>query len=74
MLSNPFVLSFAVREKSPVLLPTVSDQPRTNYDSVKDYFDTFLLKKPQGTSETSSFCLFLSCVTRFLRRYHSHLL
>ncbi|KAL7478623.1 hypothetical protein ACHAW6_009499 [Cyclotella cf. meneghiniana] len=34
--------------KSPVLLPTVSDQPRTNYDSVKDYFDTFLLKKPQG--------------------------
>ncbi|KAL7479448.1 hypothetical protein ACHAW6_005175 [Cyclotella cf. meneghiniana] len=34
--------------KSPVLLPTVSDQPRTNYDSVKNYFDTFLLKKPQG--------------------------
>ncbi|KAL3782465.1 hypothetical protein HJC23_002216 [Cyclotella cryptica] len=34
--------------KSPVLLPTVSDQPRMNYDSVKDYFDTFLLKKPQG--------------------------
>mmetsp|Transcript_14751 Transcript_14751/g.31341 ORF Transcript_14751/g.31341 Transcript_14751/m.31341 type:complete len:486 (-) Transcript_14751:163-1620(-) len=34
--------------KNPVLLPTVSDQPRTNYDSVKDYFDSFLLKKPQG--------------------------
>jgi hypothetical protein len=32
----------------PVLLPTVSDVPRTNYDSVKDYFDAFLLKKPQG--------------------------
>jgi hypothetical protein len=35
--------------KSPVLLATVSDQPRTNYDAVKDYFDSFLLKKPQGT-------------------------
>eukprot|EP00580_Thalassiosira_gravida_P001515 CAMPEP_0201606506 /NCGR_PEP_ID=MMETSP0492-20130828/5928_1 /ASSEMBLY_ACC=CAM_ASM_000837 /TAXON_ID=420259 /ORGANISM="Thalassiosira gravida, Strain GMp14c1" /LENGTH=590 /DNA_ID=CAMNT_0048070923 /DNA_START=17 /DNA_END=1789 /DNA_ORIENTATION=- len=34
--------------KSPVLLPTVSDQPRTDYDSVKDYFDAFLLKQPQG--------------------------
>ena len=34
--------------KSPVLLPTVSDQVRTNYDSVKDYFDTFLKSKPQG--------------------------
>ena len=34
--------------KNPVLLPTVSDQPRTDFDSVKDYFDTFLLKKPQG--------------------------
>jgi hypothetical protein len=34
--------------QSPVLLPTVSDKPRTDYDSVKDYFDGFLLKKPQG--------------------------
>jgi hypothetical protein len=34
--------------QSPVLLPTVSDQPRTNYDAVRDYFDTFLLRKPQG--------------------------
>lgn len=34
--------------KKPVLLPTVSDQPRTDYESVKDYFDSFLLKKPQG--------------------------
>jgi len=34
--------------KSPVLLPTVSDVPRTDFDSVKDYFDAFLLKKPQG--------------------------
>lgn len=34
--------------KSPVLLPTVSDIPRTNFDGVKDYFDAFLLKKPKG--------------------------
>jgi len=34
--------------KKPMLLPTVSDQPRTDFDSVKDYFDAFLLKKPQG--------------------------
>jgi len=32
----------------PVLLPTVSDVPRTDFDSVKDYFDAFLLKEPQG--------------------------
>ena len=34
--------------KDPVLLATVSDQPRTDYASVKDYFDAFLQKKPQG--------------------------
>lgn len=34
--------------KSGVLLPTVSDTPRTDYSSIKDYFDNFLLKKPQG--------------------------
>ena len=34
--------------KNAVLLPTVSDSPRTDYDSIKDYFDAFLLKKPQG--------------------------
>ncbi|KAL9179028.1 hypothetical protein ACHAXT_000070 [Thalassiosira profunda] len=34
--------------KSPVLLPTVSDQPRTDFASVKDYFDAFLKKSPQG--------------------------
>lgn len=34
--------------KNAVLLPTVSDTPRTDYDSIKDYFDTFLQKKPQG--------------------------
>ena len=36
--------------QSPVLLPTVSDKPRMDYDSVKDYFDGFLLKMPQGKS------------------------
>ena len=34
--------------KSTILLPTVSDTPRTDFDSVKDYFDHFLLKKPDG--------------------------
>jgi uncharacterized protein (TIGR02246 family) len=31
-----------------VLLATVSDTPRTEYDSKKDYFDNFLKNKPQG--------------------------
>lgn len=31
-----------------VLLPTVSDTPRTTPSLIKDYFDTFLLKQPQG--------------------------
>lgn len=35
--------------KDPMLLPTVSDTPRTDFDSIKDYFDAFLLKKPSGT-------------------------
>ncbi|GMH43740.1 hypothetical protein BSKO_11674 [Bryopsis sp. KO-2023] len=34
--------------KNPVLLPTVSDVPRTDFESIKDYFDNFLQKKPQG--------------------------
>ena len=34
--------------KSPSLLPTVSDTPRTDFASVKDYFDAFLTKEPQG--------------------------
>ena len=28
--------------KNAVLLPTVSDRPRTDYDGIKDYFDGFL--------------------------------
>ena len=31
-----------------VLLPTVSDIPRNTSEEIKDYFDTFLLKKPSG--------------------------
>jgi hypothetical protein len=34
--------------KSSVLLPTVSDTPRTDYESKKDYFTSFLKNKPQG--------------------------
>jgi len=34
--------------KNAVLLPTVSDTPRTDYDSIKDYFVNFLKLKPQG--------------------------
>ncbi len=34
--------------KKAVLLPTVSDVPRTNYDLIKHYFEGFLKKKPQG--------------------------
>jgi len=32
-----------------VLLPTVSNVPRTNHDEIQDYFEHFLEKKPQGT-------------------------
>ena len=34
--------------KEGVLLPTVSDIPRTDYALIKDYFVGFLKKKPQG--------------------------
>merc|ERR1712154_675233 len=34
--------------KNPCLLPTVSDVPRTDYDSIKAYFVDFLKKEPQG--------------------------
>ena len=32
-----------------VLLPTVSNQPRTNLLEIRDYFVKFLKSKPQGT-------------------------
>ena len=31
-----------------VLLPTLSNQPRTNHAGLRDYFVAFLAKKPQG--------------------------
>jgi uncharacterized protein (TIGR02246 family) len=34
--------------KQAVLLPTVSDTPRTDYGSIKNYFEAFLKRKPQG--------------------------
>jgi uncharacterized protein (TIGR02246 family) len=34
--------------KDALLLPTVSDQPRNDHESIKNYFETFLLNKPQG--------------------------
>ena len=35
--------------KETILLPTVSDTPRKDYDSIHAYFVDFLQKKPQGT-------------------------
>ena len=34
--------------KKGVLLPTVSDTPRTNFAEIEDYFVNFLKLKPQG--------------------------
>jgi hypothetical protein len=31
-----------------VLLPTMSDTPRTDFEGIKDYFDSFLAKDPRG--------------------------
>jgi hypothetical protein len=36
-------------QSSALLLPTVSDTPRTTYESIRNYFDAFLLRQPQGT-------------------------
>mmetsp|Transcript_13451 Transcript_13451/g.32790 ORF Transcript_13451/g.32790 Transcript_13451/m.32790 type:complete len:162 (-) Transcript_13451:140-625(-) len=36
-----------------ILLPTVSDTPRTDYDSIKSYFVDFTQKKPQGVIDES---------------------
>jgi len=38
--------------KEGILLPTVSDVPRTDYALIKDYFVGFLKKKPQGKIES----------------------
>jgi uncharacterized protein (TIGR02246 family) len=34
--------------KKPCLLPTVSDDPRTDFEGIKSYYDVFLTRKPQG--------------------------
>lgn len=34
--------------RNAVLLPTLSDEPRTDHDSIVDYFAHFLEKRPQG--------------------------
>ena len=34
--------------KETILLPTVSDTPRKDYDTIKAYFVDFLKKEPQG--------------------------
>jgi hypothetical protein len=38
--------------KRGVLLPTVSDVPRTDYPGIEDYFTKFLKLKPQGKVST----------------------
>jgi uncharacterized protein (TIGR02246 family) len=37
-----------------VLLPTVSNTPRTNHAMMENYFEEFLLKKPFGTINSST--------------------
>ena len=37
-----------VAQKKAVLLPTVSDKPRTDFASIEDYFIHFLKLKPTG--------------------------
>ncbi len=34
--------------KNAILLPTVSDEPRTTREGITDYFESFLKNKPQG--------------------------
>ena len=44
-----------------VLLPTVSNQPRTNSAEIKDYFVHFLKRNPQGTIDTRT--IWIGCNT-----------
>lgn len=37
-----------------VLLPTVSNKPRTDHAGIKDYFEHFLQKNPEGKIDTST--------------------
>jgi hypothetical protein len=45
---DPKVVALRYAKKG-VLLPTVSDTPRTNFAQIEDYFVNFLKLKPQGT-------------------------
>lgn len=50
---NPDTVT-ALFTKEPVLLPTLSNTPRTTYDGVKDYFVHFLAKSPAAHIDTST--------------------
>lgn len=50
---NPDVVT-ALFTNQPVLLPTVSNSPRTDAASVRDYFVSFLRGKPVGRIDTST--------------------
>ena len=39
----------ALYTQEAVLLPTLSNKPRTNHEEIREYFVHFLEKKPQGT-------------------------
>jgi uncharacterized protein (TIGR02246 family) len=44
----------ALYDTDAVLLPTVSNQVRHNHDEIRDYFVSFLAKKPQGVIEEAN--------------------
>lgn len=46
-----------------VLLPTVSNKPRTNHTEIKDYFVHFMEKHPKGKIDTST--VHVGCNTAF---------
>jgi uncharacterized protein (TIGR02246 family) len=50
---NPETVA-SLYSSQPVLLPTLSNIPRTNNTMIKDYFDHFLLKLPQGVIESGN--------------------
>ena len=41
-----------------VLLPTVSNQVRSNHQEIKDYFQVFLARRPKGSIDWSSIRIF----------------
>lgn len=44
----------ALFARNAVLLPTISNQPRTDHAAIRDYFVKFLAGSPQGRIETST--------------------